>query len=112
LRLFDHQRSYGFFSTGDPRRDVFVHGSVFRAAGIMHPTSGRMYEYEARESSRKPGKLEAVAVYAIQDGPQADQELTQVQTEIAWLERQAEQARRVKPHADSEQPRTVTPDAD
>jgi CspA family cold shock protein len=58
MKWFNGQKGYGFIQPDDGGKDVFVHISVVKRAGLSHLNEGQKVSFELK-ADRKTGKSNA-----------------------------------------------------
>jgi len=54
LKWYNHVKGYGFLSRAEGQKDLFVHVSEFRKAGIKKIVEGMIVEYTITDHNGKP----------------------------------------------------------
>ena len=67
VKWFNDQKGFGFISSDEGNRDIFVHHSVIEGQGFRTLQDGETVEYEAEDG---PKGTKATKVRRLQDAPQ------------------------------------------
>ena len=57
VKWFNPTKGYGFISPNDSTKDVFVHSSAVRDAGLSGLTEGETLTFEVEEGSKGPSAV-------------------------------------------------------
>ena len=57
VKWFNPTKGYGFITPGDSTKDVFVHSSAVRDAGLSGLTEGDSITFEVEEGSKGPSAI-------------------------------------------------------
>ena len=62
VKWFDDAKGYGFITSDDGSKDLFVHHSGIAGAGFKSLSEGAKVEFEAREGAKGPQADNVVAL--------------------------------------------------
>ncbi|MBR19847.1 MAG: cold-shock protein [Euryarchaeota archaeon] len=63
LKWYNHVKGYGFISRDDGQKDLFVHVSEFRKAGIKKIVEGMHIEYTITDHADKPVATDILIIH-------------------------------------------------
>ena len=63
LKWYNHVKGYGFLSRAEGQKDLFVHVSEFRKAGIKKIVEGMIVEYIITDHNGKPVATDILIVH-------------------------------------------------
>ena len=63
LKWYNHVKGYGFLSREEGQKDLFVHESEFRKAGIKKIVEGMIVEYTITDHNGKPVATDILIVH-------------------------------------------------
>ena len=63
LKWYNHVKGYGFLSRAEGEKDLFVHVSEFRKAGIKKIVEGMIVEYTITDHNGKPVATDILIVH-------------------------------------------------
>ena len=63
LKWYNHVKGYGFLSREEGQKDLFVHVSEFRNAGIKKIVEGMIVEYTITDHNGKPVATDILIVH-------------------------------------------------
>ena len=63
LKWYNHVKGYGFLSRAEGQKDLFVHVSEFRKAGIKKIVEGMIVEYTITDHNGKPVATDILIVH-------------------------------------------------
>ena len=63
LKCYNHVKGYGFLSREEGQKDLFVHVSEFRKAGIKKIVEGMIVEYTITDHNGKPVATDILIVH-------------------------------------------------
>ena len=63
VKWFNNKKGYGFIERDDKEKDVFVHASSVREAGLKYLNEGDVLNFEVEQSEKGPSavKLEKIS---------------------------------------------------
>ena len=57
VKWFNHTKGYGFISRDDDTKDVFVHSSAVKDAGLSDLVEGEAITFEVEEGAKGPSAV-------------------------------------------------------
>ena len=57
VKWFNATKGFGFITTQDQDRDIFVHRSAVEAAGLTQLTEGQQVQYDVEDGARGPSAV-------------------------------------------------------
>jgi len=57
VKWFNHTKGYGFISRDDDTKDVFVHSSAVKDAGLSDLAEGEAITFEVEEGAKGPSAV-------------------------------------------------------
>ena len=67
VKWFDHNKGYGMLTRGIGTKDIFIHVSIIRSLNIERLEPLQKVRVRCRESTRKPGGIEAEAIQLVNE---------------------------------------------
>tara|TARA_B100000963_G_scaffold339038_1_gene336447 strand:+ start:454 stop:666 length:213 start_codon:yes stop_codon:yes gene_type:complete len=58
VKWFNQKRGYGFIERDDKEKDVFVHASALKIAGMRHLNEGEKIEFSLEDGPKGPSAVD------------------------------------------------------